>query len=79
MSILDCDPPEADEPSDKDSGGVSVPDVTVLERERLARPGREKTRVFTAEIVSTGQGTHRATYTKRAILRLAPSAQIPPD
>ena len=42
--MLDCEPPDTDEPSEWDNGGVSVPDVTVLERERVARPGRENTR-----------------------------------
>ncbi len=43
--MLDCEPPETDEPSEAESGGVSVPeeeDVQVLDRERPAGDGREK-------------------------------------
>lgn len=41
MSMLDCEPPDCDEPSDMDNGGVSVPELalTVLEREREAGSG----------------------------------------
>lgn len=44
--MLDCDPPEVEDPSEAESGGVSTPeldDVQVLERERVAGLGREKT------------------------------------
>ena len=45
MSMLDCEPPDCDEPSDIDKGGVSPPELalTVLEREREAGSGRENT------------------------------------
>ena len=41
--MLDCEPPEIEEPSELDKGGVSAPEleVTVLERERDAGSGRE--------------------------------------
>lgn len=44
MSMLDCEPPDIDEPSELDNGGVSAPEleVTVLEREREAGSGRQK-------------------------------------
>lgn len=43
--MLDCEPPEMEEPSEQDNGGVSPPEheVTVLARERGAGLGREKT------------------------------------
>lgn len=44
--MLDWDPPEVEDPSEAERGGVSAPeldDVHVLERERVAGPGREKT------------------------------------
>jgi len=52
-SILDCEPSDIEEPSEDDNGGVSPPelDVQVLDREREAGPGREKT-----GIVCTGKG-----------------------
>ena len=43
--MLDWEPPETDDPSDAESGGVSVPDeaeVHVLDRERPAGEGRLK-------------------------------------
>ena len=44
-SILDCDPPEFEDPSEDDRGGVSPPEleVQVLERERAVGAGLEKT------------------------------------
>jgi hypothetical protein len=45
-SILDCEPSDMEEmPSDDERGGVSPPelDVHVLDLERVAGPGREKT------------------------------------
>ena len=44
-SILDCDPPEFEDPSDDESGGVSPPEleVQVLERERVVGAGLVKT------------------------------------
>lgn len=44
--MLDWEPSDMEEkPSDEDKGGVSPPelDVHVLDRERVAGPGREKT------------------------------------
>lgn len=40
-SMLDCDPPEIEDPSEAERGGVSPPelDVQVLERERVTGPG----------------------------------------
>ena len=40
--MLDCEPPETDDPSDAESGGVSAPEeleVHVLERDRAAETG----------------------------------------
>lgn len=47
-SMLDCEPPDIDDPSDAESGGVSLPEleVQVLERERPAGLG----------LVNTGAG-----------------------
>jgi len=45
-SMLDCEPSDCEEPSEHESGGVSPPeldDVQVLDRERDAGVGREKT------------------------------------
>jgi hypothetical protein len=45
-SILDCDPPEIEDPSEEDErGGVSPPEleVQVLERERVVGAGLVKT------------------------------------
>lgn len=44
-SILDCDPPEIEDPSDAERGGVSPPEleVQVLERERVVGAGLVKT------------------------------------
>ena len=44
-SILDCDPPEFEDPSDEERGGVSPPEleVHVLERERVVGAGLVKT------------------------------------
>ena len=44
-SILDCDPPEIEDPSEDESGGVSPlePEVQVLERERAVGAGLVKT------------------------------------
>ena len=44
-SILDCDPPEIEDPSDAERGGVSPPEleVQVLERERVLAAGLVKT------------------------------------
>ena len=50
--MLYWEPLETDELSEAMSGGVSVPelaDVTVLDRERFARLGREKTRQFSTK------------------------------
>jgi hypothetical protein len=51
-SILDCDPPEFEDPSDDERGGVSPPEleVKVLERERavgagLVNTGTEQSRI----------------------------------
>jgi len=51
-SILDCDPPEFEDPSDDERGGVSPPEleVQVLERERavgagLVNTGTEQSRI----------------------------------
>jgi hypothetical protein len=45
--MLDCEPSDIEEkPSDEDKGGVSPPElevVQVLDRERPTGPGREKT------------------------------------
>ncbi len=41
--MLDCEPPDIEEPSESDNGGVSVPDVTVLDLERETGAGRAKT------------------------------------
>lgn len=45
ISMLDWESPDSEDPSEQDSGGVSAPEllVTVLDREREAGPGREKT------------------------------------
>ena len=44
-SILDCDPPEIEDPSDDKRGGVSPPEleVQVLEHERVVGAGLVKT------------------------------------
>ena len=44
-SILDCDPPEIEDPSEDERGGVSPPEleVQVLERERAVGAGLVKT------------------------------------
>ena len=44
-SMLDWEPPEIEEPSDAERGGVSPPEleVQVLDRERVVGAGLEKT------------------------------------